>query len=121
VNQVWDLAAARCRFGKYLKVKMGAQAIDIRRLISEFPPLKELTEQGELLRGLGVRLQLERHASAGSVAPAGEAHALGKLDDLAAQAEIALGDQVKFFPSDAALGAWLAHAGADAVNIVYEG
>jgi DNA polymerase-3 subunit alpha len=126
VNQVWDLAAARCRFGKYLKVKLGTQAIDIRRLISEFPPLKELTEQGELLRGLGVRLQLERHASAGSVAPggeelAGEGHALGKLDDLAAQAEIALGDQVKFFPSDAALGAWLAHAGADAVNIVYEG
>jgi len=37
------------------------------------------------------------------------------------QAELQLGDQVKFFPSDAALGAWLAHAGAGAVNVVYEG
>ena len=110
VNQVWDLAAARCRFGKYLKVKLGTQSVDIRRLIAEFPPLRELTEQGELLRGLGVRLQLERHTSA----PEG-------AGELAVQAELQLSDQVKFFPSDAALGAWLAHAGADAVNIVYEG
>ena len=30
VNQVWDLATARCRFGKFLRVAVNGMAPDIR-------------------------------------------------------------------------------------------
>src|SRR5688500_5964747 len=58
VNQVWDLATARCRFGKFLRVAVNGKAPDIRRLVREFPPKREQSEQGELVRGLGVRLSV---------------------------------------------------------------
>ena len=38
VNQVWDLATARCRFGKFLRVAVNGKAPDIGRLVREFPP-----------------------------------------------------------------------------------
>jgi DNA polymerase-3 subunit alpha len=46
VTQVWDLEQARCRFGKYLRVAVSAK--------------REVTEQGELVRGLAVRLAVQR-------------------------------------------------------------
>ena len=67
VQQVWDLPGARCRFGKYLRVAVNGVAPDVSRLVREFPARREMTEQGELLRGLPVRLSLERQqASAGA-------------------------------------------------------
>ncbi|MBI5277323.1 MAG: DNA polymerase III subunit alpha [Burkholderiales bacterium] len=93
VNQVWDLATARCRFGKYLKVAVNGVAPDIQRLVKEFPPKREMSEQGELVRGLGVRLLVQRDA---------------------AVAELQLGEQAKFYPSDAALASW------GAGQVVYE-
>ena len=43
VHQIWSLADARCRFGKYLKVKVNGHAPDVRRLVAEFPPHREMT------------------------------------------------------------------------------
>jgi DNA polymerase-3 subunit alpha len=99
VQQIWDLATARCRFGKYLQVAVNGTAPDIVRLVRDFPPKKEMTEQGELLRGLGVRLVVQREA---------------------ATAELQLGEQAKFFPSDAALASWMAQAHGGLAQIVYE-
>jgi DNA polymerase-3 subunit alpha len=99
VNQVWDLATARCRFGKYLKVAVNGKAPDIERLVRDFPARREMTEQGELVRGLPVRLAVRRDA---------------------ATAELQLGDDAKFFPSDAALASWMAQADQGLAQIVYE-
>ena len=60
VNQVWDLATARCRFGKFLRVAVNGKAPDVQRLLREFPPKREMSEQGELVRGLPVRLAVRR-------------------------------------------------------------
>jgi DNA polymerase-3 subunit alpha len=103
VTQVWDLATARCRFGKYLRVMVNGAAPDIQRLVKEFPARRELTEQGELLRGLPVRLRVERQLEAGGVS-----------------AELQLGDEARFFPSDEALASWSAQALHGRAVIVYE-
>ncbi len=99
VNQVWDLATARCRFGKYLKVAVNGKAPDVQRLVRDFPARREMTEQGELVRGLPVRLAVRREA---------------------ATAELQLGEEAKFFPSDAALASWMAQADQGQAQIVYE-
>jgi len=103
IEQIWDLGAARCRFGKYLRVKVNARSPDIERLTREFPPLREDTEHGELVKGLPVRLSLERHAG-----------------ELGARAELALGERARFFPSDAALASWMAQAEQGQAQIVYD-
>jgi DNA polymerase III subunit alpha len=99
VNQVWDLATARCRFGKFLRVAVNGRAPDIGRLVREFPPRREVSEQGELVRGLNVRLAVRRDG---------------------AIAELQLGDEARFFPSDAALASWTAQADQGSAQIVYE-
>ncbi len=63
------------------------------------PPRREPSEAGELVRGLGVRLLVEREA---------------------ARAELQLGDDAKFFPSDAALASWMAQAHEGLAQVVYE-
>ncbi|MBC7649176.1 MAG: DNA polymerase III subunit alpha, partial [Vitreoscilla sp.] len=103
VMQVWDLEAARCKFGKYLKVAVNGAEPDITRLVKDFPPRREMTEQGELVRGLPVRLQVRRHADFGEVA-----------------ADVVLDDRAKFFPTDAALASWMAQADCGLAQIVYE-
>ncbi|MCJ0762793.1 DNA polymerase III subunit alpha [Variovorax terrae] len=99
VSQVWDLATARCRFGKFLRVAVNGKAPDIPRLLKEFPARREMSEQGELVRGLAVRLALARET---------------------ASAELQLGEEAKFFPSDAALASWMAQADQGQAAIVYE-
>ncbi len=103
IQQVWDLPSARCRFGKFLRVAVNGRAPEVARLVKDFPPQREMTEQGELLRGLPVRLKLERRG-----------------DKVAAAAELLLGEQAKFFPSDAALSSWIAQADQGKAEIVYE-
>ncbi|HVZ46859.1 MAG TPA: DNA polymerase III subunit alpha [Ramlibacter sp.] len=99
VNSIWDLATARCRFGKYLRVAVNGVAPDVQRLVREFPPKREMSEQGELVRGLPVRMYVQRDA---------------------ATVELQLGEQAKFFPSDAALASWMAQADRGAAQVVYE-
>jgi DNA polymerase III subunit alpha len=103
IQQVWDLPSARCRFGKFLRVSVNGRAPEVAKLVKAFPPQREMTEQGELMRGLPVRLKLER-----------------KADNVAASAELSLGEQAKFFPSDAALSSWIAQADQGKAEIVYE-
>jgi len=107
VTQIWSLEQARCRFGKYLCVRAstGPQGLklDMARLLKEFPARKEQTEQGELWRGLGVRLALRCQGEEG-----------------AALAELQLGEQARFYPSDAALASWWAQAAPGTAEIVYE-
>ncbi|WCM90193.1 DNA polymerase III subunit alpha [Acidovorax sp. NCPPB 3576] len=104
VQQVWDLAAARAKFGRYLQVAIGDTAPDVQRLVREFPPRRQETEQGEVLvHGLRVRMGVRCQAGQGQ-----------------AVAELQLGEGSRFFPSDAALAAWSAQAGTGSVNVVYD-
>jgi DNA polymerase-3 subunit alpha len=72
-------------------------------VIKEFPAQREVTQQGELLRGLAVRLALSRRGESG-----------------AATAELQLNDMAKFFPSNAALAAWRVQAQHGKAEIIYE-
>ena len=103
MEQIWDLPTARCRFGKYLHVAVNGRAPEIARLVKEFPAQRIVTDEGELLRGLPVRLSLSRQA-----------------DGLSAEAQVQLGDQARFFPSDAALASWIAQADGGKAVIAYE-
>jgi DNA polymerase-3 subunit alpha len=68
-------------------------------LLREHPAKVEQSEQGELVRGMGVRLKLLRDG---------------------ATADVQLGDNAKFFPSDAALASWMAQAHDGQSQIIYE-
>ena len=103
VNAIWDLPSARAKFGKYLRVSVNAKAPDIARMVREFPPKKEQTEQGDVLRGLAVRLQLWRNEG-----------------DVSATGEIALDERAKFFPTDAALASWIAQAHSSDARVIYD-
>jgi DNA polymerase-3 subunit alpha len=98
VQQVLDLGAARCRFGKYLRVEVNGTIPPVAEVLREFPTRRIATEHGELTQGLAVRLVLERES------------ARGELD---------LGDDGRFFPSDAALARWREGSHGRA-SVVYE-
>jgi DNA polymerase-3 subunit alpha len=99
VNSVWDLPAARTRFGRYLSVAVNGKPPPVADVIKTWPPRKVATDEGELQQGLSIRLQLRRE------------RAEGVID---------LGDQARFWPSDEALARWrtLAHEGR--ARVVYE-
>ncbi len=107
VTQLWDLEQARCRFGKFLRVAVrsleGGKMPDVARMLKDYPAQREMTEQGELLRGLAVRLGLSCQGESG-----------------AASAELQLGERFKFFPSNAALAGWRVQAEQGRAEIVYE-
>ncbi len=98
VTQVWDLAGARARFGRYLAVAVNGFPLPLNELLRQWPARKLHTEQGDLDQGLGVRLQLRR------------ADAMADLD---------LGDQARFWPCDEALARWRSVAHGGQARIVY--
>ena len=98
VQQVWDLATARCRFGKYLRVEVNGSVPPVAEVLREFPSRRVTTEQGPMAQGLGVRLVLQRDAASG---------------------ELDLGDEGRFFPTDDALARWRAGSHGKA-RVVYE-
>ena len=85
VQQVWGLAEARCRFGKYLRVEVNGSAPPVAEVLKDHPSRRLSTEQGPVVQGLAVRLVLQRGTASG---------------------ELDLGDDARFFPSDAALARW---------------
>ena len=99
VQQVWDLASARCRFGKFLRVAVNGKVPEIARLLKDFPARTEQTEVGDLVHGLPVRLSMARGG---------------------AQVELQLGERAKFFPTDAALASWTAQAEAGKAQVIYD-
>ncbi|PQA78384.1 DNA polymerase III subunit alpha [Rhodoferax sp. TS-BS-61-7] len=110
VQQLWGLEEARCRFGKFLRVAVqldGQQrAPDLHAMVREFPAVREMSEQGELVRGLPVRLQLQCLTPEGEVA--------------GAAVDLHLDERAKFFPSDAALASWRGQAYQGKAAIVYD-
>ncbi len=104
ITQIWSLEQARCRFGKYLKVQVcatpGSKVPDVARMVKEFPAQREMSEQGELIRGLPVRFQLQLKSEAA--------------------AELQLGEDARIYPSNAALAAWRMQAEQGNAVIAYE-
>ncbi len=102
INQVWDLAGARARFGRYLAVEVNGGTPPVAELVRSFPARVEQADDeaggGELVQGLGVRLLLKRPG---------------------ASAELDLGAAGRIWPSDQALAKWrqLAHEGR--ASVVY--
>jgi DNA polymerase-3 subunit alpha len=73
-------------------------------MLQEFPAQSEQTEHGELVRGLGIRLQVTRKGDDGG----------------GASAELQLSDAMRFYPTDAALAQWRAQSDQGQAVIVYE-
>ncbi len=103
VNQVWSLEQARCRFGKFLRLVVNGRMPDFAGLLRDFPAQREQTEQGELVRGLGLRLSVQCRAAAG-----------------AATAQLQLADDLRLFPSDAALQRLRSQAERGQAGVAYE-
>jgi len=99
VNQVWDLPAARARFGRYLTVEVNGAMPPVADVLRLWPARRAASEHGELVQGLSLRLRLRRDA---------------------ASAEIDLGDDARFWPSDEALARWRSVAEGGRALIVYE-
>ncbi len=99
VQQVWDLAGARCRFGKYLRVDVNGSVPPVADVLRDFPVRRVASEAGELPQGLTVRLNLHRERASG---------------------ELDLGEAAKFYPTDAALERWRAAASEGRAVIVYD-
>jgi DNA polymerase-3 subunit alpha len=94
VNQLWDLPAARCRFGRYLLVAVNGAPPPVAEMLREFPARRVTTDHGELVQGLPVRLALQREE---------------------VEAQLDLGDAARFFPSDEAIERWRQRAAAAVV------
>ena len=99
VQQVWSLAGARARFGRYLSVALHGTAPAVAGLLREHPARVEQTDEGDLVQGLAVRVRVERPQAVG---------------------EVDLGERGRFWPTNEALAAWKALAGDGQARIVYE-
>jgi DNA polymerase-3 subunit alpha len=99
VTQVWDLAGARCRFGKYLQVEVNGSVPPVTEVLRDFPSRRVATDHGELAQGLTVRLRLHRDQ---------------------ASADLDLGEAARFYPTDAALERWREGASEGRAQVVYE-
>jgi DNA polymerase-3 subunit alpha len=119
INQVWSLAQARCRYGRFLRVVVGQAAPDVRALIAEFPPQTEFTPEGDLRHGLPVRIALERRPAPGGVSGAHPGAADG-AGSVGVTAELELGERAWIYPSDEAIKSWMAQADEGRVAVVYE-
>lgn len=113
VQQVWDLPAARCRFGKYLLAQVAlndsGDGPQLQAVLQQHPPKRQVLDDGdEISRGLPVRLQLTVSGAEG-MQP--EERLLGQLK---------LGEASRFYPNDAALSAWTALFPEGKVQVVYE-
>ncbi len=120
VTQIWDLEQARCRFGKYLRVSVNTSSVgkvpDVARITREFPARREATEQGESVRGMAVRLVVQRLLASDSAGNAGDSVA----GCTGATAELHLGEDARFYPTDAALAGWRAQADQGRAVIAYD-
>jgi len=99
---VMDLPRARVQFAKHLRIQMPAapqRQPDIARLLREFPAQRVLQDDGyESSKGVPL---------------------LFALNDAHCQGAIRLGQQSRFWPSDAALAAWMLESEGARVELVY--
>ena len=99
VTSVWDLASARCRFGKYLHFLQRESVPPFAEVQRDFPTRSVPTEHGQLPRGLAVRMVVWREPAEGAVD---------------------LGEESLFYPTDAAIGRLRAAAHEGQAEVVYE-
>jgi DNA polymerase-3 subunit alpha len=99
VQQVWDLPAARARFGRYLMVAIGSGLPPVEDVLKTWPVKRLETEHGELAQGLSIRMRIQRSL---------------------ATAELDLGDDARFWPCDEALARWRQLAQGGQAQVVYE-
>jgi DNA polymerase-3 subunit alpha len=101
VTQVWDLAGARARFGRYISVQInGGPTPPVADVLRLWPPRKSEGDQGDVLvSGLQIRFKVQRRE---------------------ATAELELGDAARFWPCDEALARWRALAHKGAATVVYD-
>ena len=95
---VWDLASARCRYAKYLRVPVNGRVPPVAEVLRDFPSKLSQTEHGTTSIGLPVRLAVSRDRASG---------------------EVDLGDSARFWPTDAALARWRAASHGEA-TVVYD-
>jgi DNA polymerase-3 subunit alpha len=117
VQQVYDLASARARFGRYLSVTVQGASLPVQDVLALWPAIVRSTDEGDTVHGLRVRVRVTR-TPAQQLAQA----ALDGEDfaELGAVGEVDLGDSARFWPADEALARWrtLAHEGQ--ARVVYE-
>jgi DNA polymerase-3 subunit alpha len=99
ITALWDLAGARCRFGKYLRVQVNGGMPPVAEVLREFPSRSAPGAAGVAPLGLAVRLELRREQASG---------------------ELDLGDAARFYPSDEAIERWRAAAHERRAAVVYE-
>jgi len=98
IQQLWDMAAARARFGRFLSVTFQGHLPPLAEILARWPVCQVETPEGNTSLGLRIRY-----------------HCLNQ----SAKADIDLGPNVRFWPSDDALRHWagLAHQGL--AKVVY--
>ena len=107
INQVWGLAGARARFGRYLALALtlapqaepGSAAPPLAELVKTWPAHIAATDQGDVCQGLALRLQISLPA---------------------VTAELDLGNDSRFWPTDEALARCKALAHGGRAVIVYD-
>ena len=99
INQVWDLAGARARFGRFLAMAINGGVPPLADVVATWPPRVTATEQGDLRSGLMLRLQISRPT---------------------VKAELDLGDAGRFWPSNEALARLKLLAADGRAAIVYD-
>ena len=99
IGQMWDLPAARARFGRHLAMAVDGGVPALLDLVRTWPARRVESDEGERLQGLGMRLLLSRPS---------------------ASAELDLGDSGRFWPCDEALARCKALAHEGRANVVYE-
>ena len=99
VQQAWDLAAARARFGRHLSLALAGGAQAVTEIVRQWPARRIPGDEGDLYQGLPVRLRLMRPG------------ARGELD---------LGSVGRFWPCEEALQRWRALAEGRRVEVGYE-
>lgn len=98
-NQLWDLPASRARFGRYLAVDVNGGVPPVADVVRLWPARTVDGEHGTLQQGLPIRLKLVRRA---------------------ATAELDLGDESRFWPSDEALARCRSIAEGGRATVMYE-
>jgi len=81
-----------------LRVEVNGHMPDVAELVREFPPQREASDEGELVRGLGVQLHLQRDGAA---------------------CDLQLDERARFYPTDEALRRWAAQAANACATVVY--
>jgi DNA polymerase III subunit alpha len=99
VQRILDMAAARAEFGKYLMVDMNGTPPPVREVLTRWPGRKKVVNDDlPTTLGLPVRILVNKQG---------------------VKAQVDLGAESRFWPSDEALAHWRRHAPGGQARVVY--